>query len=374
MSYHVDAVVVGAGVVGLACARRLAEEGLETILLESESSIGQGISSRHSEVIHAGLYYKPGSLKAKLCNLGRQAIYDYCETRQIPYQRIGKWVVATTLAQVDALEKIAARAVENGCTDVAFIDGALARKMEPLLRCEQVLHSPSTGILDSHTFMLSLLGDFERAGGVLAVCSPVFEGDVNGSTTRLTIADMERTTISATYVVNAAGLEAPAVACKLAGFPAVHIPQRCYAKGSYFSLSGKSPFQRLVYPVPETGGLGVHLTLDLDGRARFGPDVEWVDEPNYTVDAAKISQFSAAIKAYWPTCDETRLIPGYAGVRPKLGTRDNFADDFIIQCAETHGIKGLVNLFGIESPGMTGSLAIADEIAARLGFASPLLF
>lgn len=366
MSYHVDAIVIGAGVIGLACARKLAKLGLETILLESQSSIGQGISSRNSEVIHAGIYYKQDSWKAKLCVQGKEALYQYCETRHIPHQRIGKWIVATHEAQVQALQTIASRAAENGCHDLTFIDKNDARKIEPQLRCELVLNSPSTGIIDSHALMQALYNDFERAGGALAVCSPVAKGEITEQSILLHLNDQDKTTISATHVINAAGLEAPNIAAQLINFPKEHIPPRCYAKGSYFTLAGKSPFQRLIYPVPEAGGLGVHLTLDMAGCARFGPDVEWIDEPNYVVDSAKISKFYEAIKNYWPGCDESRLTPGYAGVRPKLGLPQHFYDDFVIQGPEIHGVHGLMNLFGIESPGLTSCLSIADEVARQL--------
>lgn len=367
MSFQVDALVVGAGVVGLACARRLACAGLETIVVESERQFGQGISSRNSEVIHAGLYYATGSLKAKLCRAGRDLLYSYCESRAIPHRRVGKWVVASSEAQLDALEKIAFRAQANGCEEVSLIEGGYARKLEPQLRCVAALASPCTGIVDSHALMTALLGDFENAGGTLAVCSSVKSGAIEADSISLQICGQESTSIKATYVVNAAGLSAPVVAGSIAGFPQELVPSRCYAKGSYFTLSGRSPFQRLIYPVPEAGGLGVHLTLDLQGQARFGPDVEWIDVPEYSVDSGKIYKFYEAITSYWPECDFGKLQPGYSGVRPKLGTRVAFADDFVIQSSDVHGVPGLVNLFGIESPGLTSCLSIAEEVASRVG-------
>ncbi|MBK7674991.1 MAG: NAD(P)/FAD-dependent oxidoreductase [Candidatus Accumulibacter sp.] len=367
MSFSVDAVVIGAGVVGLACARRLTMAGLETVLLERERHFGQGISSRNSEVIHAGLYYRPGSLKAKLCRMGRERLYDYCKSRHVNHRRVGKWVVASSTGQLVALEQIASRAKANGCDEVSMIDGDYAASLEPELRCVAALSSPSTGIIDSHGLMTAFLGDFENAGGVLALCSSVESGEVGDNAIALNVHGDESSTISARFIINAAGLDAPMVAERIAGVPNHLIPRRCFAKGSYFTLSGKSPFQRLIYPVPESGGLGVHLTLDLQGQARFGPDVEWIETPDYTVDSGKTERFLQAIKTYWPRCDKSRLQPGYAGVRPKLGTPAKFADDFVIQSSENHGIGGLVNLFGIESPGLTSCLAIADEVISRMG-------
>ena len=367
MSFSVDAFVIGAGVVGLACARRLAMAGLETVVLERERHFGQGISSRNSEVIHAGLYYQPGSLKAKSCRTEWERLYDYCKSRHVNHQRVGKWVVASSTGQLAALEQIASRAKANGCDEVLMIDGDYATSLEPELRCVAALSSPSTGKFDSHGLMTALLGDLGNAGGVLALCSSVESGEIGSSAIALNVQGQESSTISARFVINAAGLDAPLIAERIAGFPDDLVPRSCFAKGSYFTLSGKSPFQRLIYPVPESGGLGVHLTLDLQGQARFGPDVEWIQVPDYTVDSAKTEIFFQAIKTYWPRCDKARLQPGYAGVRPKLGTPEEFADDFVIQSSETHGIGSLVNLFGIESPGLTSCLAIADEVVSRIG-------
>lgn len=352
--------------VGLACARRLAMAGLETVVLERERSFGQGISSRNSEVIHAGLYYQPGSLKGKLCRAGREQLYAYCESRHVHHKKVGKWVVASSVEQLPALEEIAKKAKANRCGEVLMIDGDYARNIEPELRCVAALSSPLTGIVDSHGLMTALLGDFENAGGVLALCSSVDSGRIENSTITLSVQGLESSAINAKFIVNAAGLDAPLIAERITGFPDHLVPRRSFAKGTYFTLSGKSPFQRLIYPVPESGGLGVHLTLDLQGQARFGPDVEWVDVPDYAVESAKSEKFFQAIKTYWPRCDMARLQPGYAGVRPKLGTSESFLDDFVIQSSETHGITGLVNLFGIESPGLTSCLAIADEVASRI--------
>lgn len=364
--FNVDAIVIGAGVIGLACARKLAAEGLETLVLEQESQFGQGISSRNSEVIHAGLYYPPGSLKARLCRRGRDQLYAYCRSHSIPHLQTGKLVVASSEKQVAALTLIADRATANGCGETSLIDGGVARKMEPELNCIMALHSPMTGIIDSHALMLSLLGDLQATGGTMAVCTAVESGDVSNGAILVRTQGGESCEIRASYVVNSAGLDAPRVAAGFKNIPRTTIPQPCYAKGTYFTLTGKSPFQKLIYPVPESGGLGVHLSLDLQGQARFGPDVEWVEKPDYSVDANKAENFYRAIKTYWPGCELSRLQPGYAGVRPKIGTPNDFAEDFIIQSEETHGVKGLINLYGMESPGLTACLAIADEVSNKL--------
>lgn len=366
MPHGVDAVVIGAGVVGLACARRLAMAGLETIVIEKEARFGQGISSRNSEVIHAGLYYPTGSLKAMLCRTGRELLYDYVVTHAIPYRQIGKLVVANGREQIDALDALAHRARANGCDEIGILSGAEAKAMEPALRCDRAIESPRTGIVDSHALMLSFLGELQQAGGYLALEAEAMRGEVRVAGMRLWISGSDDTCIDARYVVNAAGLGAPGFARKLEGFPAGCVPVQRYAKGSYFVLASASPFGRLVYPMPEPGGLGVHLTLDIEGRARFGPDVEWVDHPEYSVDPEKRAAFARAIRVFWPECEDHKLHPGYAGIRPKLESKGEAASDFVIQGPEAHGIGGLVNMFGIESPGLTASLAIAEEVAARL--------
>lgn len=364
--FNVDAVVIGAGVIGLACARRLAAAGLETLILERESQFGQGISSRNSEVIHAGLYYPPGSLKARLCRAGRDQLYAYCRSHSIPHRQTGKLVVASSEEQVAALTLIADRAKINGCSETSLIDGSTAREMEPELNCIMALHSPKTGIIDSHALMLSLLGDLQRAGGTMAVFTAIASGEINNRAILVRTQGEDACEIRASYVVNSAGLDAPRVAASFQNLDRASIPRPCYAKGTYFTLTGKSPFQKLIYPVPESGGLGVHLSLDMQGQARFGPDVEWVQRPEYTVDSRKAESFFRAIKTYWPGCELSRLQPGYAGIRPKIGTPTDFADDFIIQSEETHGVKGLINLYGMESPGLTACLAIADEVFNKL--------
>ena len=366
MTDRVDCVVIGAGVVGLAVARACALAGLETLALEAESAIGTATSARNSEVIHAGLYYPRGSLKARLCVQGRQALYDYCASHGVAHQRRGKLIVATRDEQIGALERIGAAAAANGVHDLRRLDAAQARAREPALRCVAALESPSTGIIDSHGLMLALLGDLESAGGLVAVRSPVLSGRILADGILLRVGGDEPMELIARRVVNCAGLHAQAVAAALDGLPPDSIPAGRYAKGNYYALSGKAPFSRLIYPVPEPGGLGVHLTLDLGGQARFGPDVEWIDAIDYTVDPARADGFYAAIRRYWPDLRDGALRPDYAGIRPKLAVPAGQDADFLIQDARTHGVPGLVNLYGIESPGLTACLAIADEVMARL--------
>lgn len=361
---RIDAVVVGAGLMGLAVARGLATAGREVVILEAEDAIGTHSSSRNSEVIHAGIYYPQGSLKARTCVEGRQRLYDYCAERGLPHERCGKLIVATDAAQLEELEGIQQRAHANGVTDVVGLGAAQARAMEPNLRCVAALHSPSTGIVDSHALMLAYLGDAERAGAMLALKSSLTRAVVRSGGIELQVAGAEP--ILAAQVVNSAGLRAPSVALRIDGFPTELAPPEYYAKGNYYTLSMRSPFSRLVYPVPEPGGLGVHVTLDLGGRARFGPDVEWVDRIDYTVDPSRAERFYAAIRRYWPGLPDGALEPGYAGVRPKISARDAPAADFVVQGPRAHGVPGLVNLFGIESPGLTASLPLADAVLAQL--------
>lgn len=363
---QVDTIVIGAGVVGLAVARALALGGREVLVLEAEGSFGTQTSARNSEVIHAGLYYPRGSLKARLCVQGRQALYDYCASHGVAHQRRGKLIVATRDEQIGALERIGAAAAANGVHDLRRLDAAQARAREPALRCVAALESPSTGIIDSHGLMLALLGDLESAGGLVAVRSPVLSGRILADGILLRVGGDEPMELIARRVVNCAGLHAQAVAAALDGLPPDSIPAGRYAKGNYYALSGKAPFSRLIYPVPEPGGLGVHLTLDLGGQARFGPDVEWIDAIDYTVDPARADGFYAAIRRYWPDLRDGALRPDYAGIRPKLAVPAGQNADFLIQDARTHGVPGLVNLYGIESPGLTACLAIADEVTARL--------
>jgi L-2-hydroxyglutarate oxidase LhgO len=361
---RVDAVVIGAGIMGLAVARRLAAAGRDVVILEAEDAVGVHASSRNSEVIHAGIYYPPGSLKARACVEGRQRLYDYCAERGVPHERCAKLIVATDPAQRDELEIIRRRAHANGATDVVHVDAAHARAMEPELRCVAALHSPSTGIVDSHALMHALLRDAERAGAMLALKSTLEKGVVRSDGIELHVAGAEP--ILATQVVNSAGARAPSLARSIEGFPGDIAPPELYAKGNYYALSTRSPFSRLVYPVPEPGGLGVHVTLDLGGRSRFGPDVEWVDGIDYTVDPSRAERFYSAIRLYWPDLPDGALEPGYAGIRAKVTPQNTPAADFIVQGPRAHGVAGLVNLFGIESPGLTASLPLADEVLSQL--------
>ena len=362
-----DAVVIGAGVVGLAIARELALAGREVIILETENAIGTATSSRNSEVIHAGIYYPLGSVKARTCVEGKALLYAYCAERGIPHMRCGKLIVATDETQLGELEAIRKKAHANGVTDVAWISKEDAHAMEPAVACVGALHSPSTGVVDSHAYMLGLLGDAEARGAMLAFLSPLESARVRSDgRIELKVGGAERMHLSARTVVNAAGLTAPSLARRIAGYPAEKAPPEFYAKGNYYSLVGKSPFSRLVYPVPEPGGLGVHVTIDMGGQARFGPDVEWVDRIGYAVDPRRADKFYAAIRRYWPQLPDGALAPGYAGIRPKIAGPKDPAADFVVQGPAEHGVPGLVHLFGIESPGLTASLALARDVARHL--------
>jgi len=368
---RVDAVVVGAGVIGLAVGRALAARGLETLVLEATGGIGNGISSRNSEVIHAGLYDAPSSLKARLCVAGREGLYAYCESHGVPHRRCGKLVVATTSAQADALQNIARRAEANGVTGLRWLSGAEAIALEPALHCEAALLSPVTGIIDSHALMLAYLGDLERDGGALALRSPLDAAQVVADGFVLQVGGDAPSELATGILVNAAGLDAPALARRIEGLAPAAVPTPRFAKGNYFSLTGRTPFSRLIYPVPEPGGLGVHLTLDLAGQARFGPDVEWLatastERIGYAVDPSRGDRFYAAIRRYWPALPDGALAPAYSGVRPKLSGPGDPAADFMLQGPAQHGVAGLMNLFGIESPGLTASLTIAEEAMVRL--------
>jgi len=369
----VDCIVIGAGVIGLAIARALSMQGREVLVLEKEHAIGTHTSSHNSEVIHAGLYYPKNSLKAALCVTGRRALYHYLEERHLPHQKLGKLIVATTPAQLGELTAIAHHAAKNGVEDLQHLTPEDIRQMEPALDVLGALLSPSTGIIDSHQYMLALQGDLEANGGTIAFNATVTSGTANPDGVTLNVAststDDEPMNLRARHIINSAGLWAPHIAASLSGFPPRHIPQTRFAKGNYFSLSSKPPFQHLIYPVPEKAGLGTHLTLDMGGRARFGPDVEWTDleweNPiDYSVDPARRDSFIKSIKAYWPDLPEESLAPDYAGIRPKISPW-NLPQDFQIQEPGTHGVPGLINLFGIESPGLTASLAIADYVALR---------
>jgi L-2-hydroxyglutarate oxidase LhgO len=365
MNESVDCVVVGAGVVGLAVARALALAGREVLVLEACTAIGTQTSSRNSEVIHAGMYYPTGTRKAALCVRGNRLLYDYCAERGIAHRRCGKFIVATNQVQLAQLESIQERAVANGVTDLVLLDRTQVLTAEPALQCVGALHSPSTGIIDSHGLMLALLADIEHAGGMLALNSPLDRAECAQAAIELVAIDGTR--LSAQTVVNAAGLQAPALASRFAGLDPRHIPKAYFAKGNYFTLAGRSPFSHLIYPVPEAAGLGVHLTLDLGGQARFGPDVQWVDTPDDTrVESARGDAFYAEVRKYWPALPDGALQPAYAGIRPKISGPHEAACDFWIQGPKDHGIPGLVNLFGIESPGLTSCLAIAEKVCELL--------
>jgi L-2-hydroxyglutarate oxidase LhgO len=371
MTESVEAIVVGAGVVGLAIGRALAGAGCETLILEAAEHFGSEISSRSSEVIHAGIYYPAGSLKARLCIEGRDRLYAYCRERGVEHRRLGKLIVASHAAQVPALRELRAKAAANGVDDLAWLDAAAVHALEPDLRAEAALLSPSTGIVDSHALMLSYLADAEAAGAVLAVKAPFLGGQVSNEGFGVQVGGGETLAVSCRYLVDAAGLGAQAVAGALSGLDPAQVPPRHLAKGSYFVLGPRAPFRHLIYPMPEAAGLGVHLTLDLAGRARFGPDVEWIESIDYRVDPRRGDSFYEAIRRYWPDLPDGALQPGYAGIRPKLQGPGGPAEDFMVQGPRRHGIPGLVNLFGIESPGLTASLAIARLVLTELGLEAP---
>jgi L-2-hydroxyglutarate oxidase LhgO len=366
MAEHIECVVAGAGVVGLAVARALAARGLETLVLEAERIIGGGISSRNSEVIHAGIYYPQGSLKARLCVRGRELLYEYCRTHGVDHRGCGKLIVAATPLERDRLQALRAAAAANGVHDLTMLDPAGVRAMEPEIACDAALYSPSTGIIDSHGFMTALQADLERAGGIVAFDAPIRAGRCTPQGIHLEVGGDAGLEIRTRCFVNCAGLGAHDIARHLAGLPQRLVPELRYAKGSYFVLNRGTPFSHLVYPVPERGGLGVHVTLDLAGQVRFGPDVEWVAEPDYRVDPQRAQVFYSAIRRYWPALPDGALQAGYAGIRPKLAAPGAGDADFVIQSEAVHGIAGLVNLFGIESPGLTAALAIAELIAGEL--------
>lgn len=360
-----DCVVVGAGVVGLAVARALALAGREVLVLEATDAIGTQTSSRNSEVIHAGIYYPQGSLKARLCVQGKQMLYDYCAERGIGHRRCGKLIVATSQEQVGELQGIVAKAAANGVHDLVLLSREQARALEPALACVAAVHSPSTGIVDSHGLMLALQGDMENAGGMVAFNSPLASARVTSQGIELQADD--GTQLRARIVVNAAGLQAPVLARRFEGLHPQHVPRAYYAKGNYFTLAGRSPFGQLIYPVPEAAGLGVHLTIDLGGQAKFGPDVQWVESADdLVVDPARGDGFYAEVRKYWPALPDAALQAGYAGIRPKISGPGEAARDFVIQGPAEHGVPGLVNLFGIESPGLTSSLAIGAMAAGLL--------
>jgi L-2-hydroxyglutarate oxidase LhgO len=361
-------LVIGAGVVGLAIARAAAMAGHEVIVAEAASAIGTGVSSRNSEVIHAGLYYPTGSKRAFHCVRGRRMLYEFCSSHGVPHRKCGKLVVATNESERERLAAVHKQAEINGVEGVEIIDAAAAKRLEPELACVAAMHSPETGIIDSHSFMLALRGDLEDRGGVVAFASPIerlrparggaWEVEVGGSEPQWFVFDA---------VVNSAGLGAQRIARATEGYPPERVPRLVLAKGNYFGFAGRPAFSRLVYPVPVPGGLGVHVTLDLAGRMRFGPDVEWIERENYDVDPKRAQAFYARIRDYWPGLPDGSLAPDYAGIRPKLTGPGEAAADFMIEGPAQHGLPRLVHLFGIESPGLTSSLSLADEVVESIG-------
>lgn len=360
-----ETVVIGAGVVGLAIASALAKNGRDVIVLERGDRFGEGISSRNSEVIHAGIYYPEHSLKAKLCVEGRQRLYEYCQSRKVEHRKCGKWIVAASESQARKLEDIQLAAARNGVELARHDRGAIKRHVPQITACSG-LWSPETGIIDSHGLMLSLLGELEDAGSQLVLRSPVVAAESANDHHLLRVGGDNPLTLKVASVINAAGLGAVPLAKAWAGLPEHHKPQQWFARGIYFSYIGRHPFNTLIYPVPELGGLGVHLTLDLAGQARFGPDVEWIEREEYTVNPDRRGTFATGIRQWWPELDPSRLQPAYAGIRPKLAGPDGGFADFRIDGPEDHGVPGLVNLFGIESPGLTSCLAIAERVKAML--------
>lgn len=360
----VDCVVVGAGIIGVAAGRALAQRGLEVIVIEAASAIGTGTSSRNSEVIHAGIYYPENTLKAQLCVAGRQQLYRYCAEKGIPHARTGKLIVATCDAEISVLDRYLAQARANGVTDLTRLGPAEASDLEPAVHCVQALYSPSTGIIDSRACMLALQADLEAHRGIVALNTRVHR--VVRRQQRFEIQAGGATAIRCAMLVNAAGLQAQELAGNIGELPQATIPPLHLARGHYYRLAGKSPFRHLVYPVAGPADLGIHVTLDLGGAVRFGPDLQWIDSIDYSFDERRRDAFIAAIRRYYPGLDAARLQPGHTGIRPKLAGPDEPAADFVIQGERTHGVPGLVNLYGIDSPGLTASLAIAERVSALL--------
>lgn len=367
---EIACVVVGAGVIGLAVARALALAGFEVVVLERAWAIGFETSSRNSEVVHGGLYYPVGSLKARSCVEGRNRLYAYCGEHGVPHAQTGKLIVATREAEIAGLEQIATTAEGNGVDNLQWLDPAQARRLEPALHCVAALLSPSTGIIDSHALMLAYQAEAEAAGATIVLRTPVLSGSVRQDGFELATGGDDPAAIRCRFLVNAAGLYAPAIAHAIEGIPPGTIPPAYFCRGVYFTLSGRAPFRRLIYPVPVAGGLGVHVTLDLSGQARFGPDVEWIASVDYSVDPVRGEAFYGAVRRYWPDLPAGALQPGYAGIRPKISGPDEPAADFLVQGPETHNVPGLVNLYGIESPGLTASLALGDEVVRKLRLAA----
>jgi L-2-hydroxyglutarate oxidase LhgO len=361
-----DAVVIGAGVIGLAVARALARAGRDVVVLEAAGAIGTETSSRNSEVVHAGIYYPTGSLKARLCVAGKRALYEYCAGRGVPHRRLGKLIVASAAGEIAGLAALKAQAAANGVDDLLWLDAVHVRRLEPAIACVAALWSPSTGIVDSHALMLSLRGEAEAAGAQIAFGAPVARGEaMAGGGVALEVGGAAPMRLAARLVVNSAGLDAPALSRRIAGANEAAVPPLHMAKGSYYTLAGRSPFRRLIYPMPEPGGLGVHVTLDLGGQARFGPDVEWVTARDYDVNPRRADAFYAAVRRYWPALKDGALVPAYAGIRPKVTAPGAPAGDFVVHGPGETGVPGYLALYGIESPGLTAALALADLVAER---------
>ncbi|MEL6949392.1 MAG: NAD(P)/FAD-dependent oxidoreductase [Pseudomonadota bacterium] len=369
MPFDFDCVVVGGGIVGLAVAREMAGHGLSTVVLEAESLPLTHTSSRNSEVIHAGIYYPEGSLKAQTCVAGKALLYDYCERRGVAHRNIGKYILAVDAEDEAVLDDYVVRAAANGVTDLVWRDTSDMRRAEPAVRCTRALWSPSTGILDTHAYALALQGDLEADEGLLVCGSRVARAEPVSGGWSLHLEGQDEA-VRTRRLVNAAGLGAVELARRTEGLTPEHVPQAFLAIGHYYTLAGRSPFNHLVYPTAGGGGLGVHVTLDIGGQVRFGPDVTWVDEVDYAFDDSRRDQFIEAIRRYYPALDPERLAPGYTGIRPKIAGPGEPAADFVVQGHETHGQDGLVNMFGIESPGITASLALARLVADRLGVAA----
>ena len=361
--HRIDTVIIGAGAIGLACAAALAEAGHDVLILEKESSIGTGVSSRNSEVIHAGIYYPQGSLKARTCTTGNQLLQDYAQKHNVPYRMVGKLIVATSTDEEQTLASIEKKAMANDVHTLQWLSKVETLKLEPELKCRSSLISPATGIIDTHAFMLSLRGKAEEHGAMLALNCPVISGSPTTDGITLQLGDQDSSTLTARNVVIACGLSSPEVSRRLG---LNNIPQEYLCKGHYFSVSGRTPFSRLVYPVPVPGGLGVHYTLDMAGRGRFGPDVEWVETENYDVPETKREAFAAAIQRYWPNCRAENLEPSYAGIRPKICAPGQPDADFVMMDEAQHGVPGVISLLGIESPGITSSLALAQMVKEKI--------
>lgn len=368
--FDFDAVVVGAGAVGLACGYALSRRGLTVAVLEQDAAIGQGVSSRNSEVIHGGLYYPTGSLKARLCVSGRRMLYAFLDAHHVAYDRCGKLVVATLEDEIPRLEAILDQAMTNDVEGMRMLTRDEALALEPELSCAAALISPESGVFDSHGYMLALQGEIEQAGGAVVLSTP-FEGASplahGDGGFKVRAGGAEPTTLTCRYLVTAPGLSAQGVAAHIEGFPSAVIPEAHFGKGMYFRLQGKAPFARLIYPPPIPGALGTHYRRDLGGQAVFGPDLAYVDEPNYVVDPGAADSFYRYIRKFWPGLPDGSLAPDYAGVRPKIHGPDEPQADFRIDGVDVHGIPALVTLFGIESPGLTSSMAIGDEAARTLG-------